>query len=512
MIPFELSTEESALVRGGFFRRSRENKGKTNMKQLKFMLAAATAVGIAAAAQADTSKLIDNENFENQDVGTLGRALTGWSYSDSANAEQDDDSKVELDGSNKALKVNTGTKPLLRHLNEEAGNAVDMTEDGFESLYIDTMVQFTVTPDGDPVTEGDEDKLMIYLREVPAEGDTPASTKLMVKSRTFTPANGRNPAVFGVKDDYELKGITVVPGEWYHLVVEASLNDAQFTQFRIKMAKGNEDLVLLTNEAGLIATDNTLFPSLQGAYSEENAPKACSLEYVGFAGEGMVDDLTVATVTVATSVDFTFTWTTAGISSVTYTIGDAAAVSVTSGVKIENLAANTVLKLTVTPAEWYKLADNAVLEYTATKVGDFANLNDLVSEVTSSDIVVNNPTGADATTVNAALAWAKSAGMTTAAVEGAANIVANYLLNVADLAVEPKIKITSIDLSGDVPTVTAEVTAADGTTTIKTLTADNINSAASIKYKAAATLEALKNAASKSAIEAGDKFIQVVVE
>ena len=38
LIPFSLSTEESALVRGGFFRRSRENKGKTNMKQLKFML------------------------------------------------------------------------------------------------------------------------------------------------------------------------------------------------------------------------------------------------------------------------------------------------------------------------------------------------------------------------------------------------------------------------------------------------------------------------------------------
>ena len=54
MVLFPLSTEESALVRGGFFRRSRENKGKTNMKQLKFMLAAATAVGIAAAAQADT--------------------------------------------------------------------------------------------------------------------------------------------------------------------------------------------------------------------------------------------------------------------------------------------------------------------------------------------------------------------------------------------------------------------------------------------------------------------------
>ena len=359
------------------------------MKQLKFMLAAATAIGLATAAQAADPLFTDT--FED------GVMPAGYSYVPVSDNDNDNESAIVDNGynSSKALQVNTGTNPLLRALDYDGkANAVNLTEAKLKSVYIDTMVQFTVTPDGDPVTAGDEDKLMIYLREVPAAGETPASTKLMVKSRTFTPANGRNPAVFGDKDDYELKGITVVPGEWYHLVVEASLNDAQFTQFRIKMAKGNEDLVLLTNEAGLIATDNTLFPSLQGAYSEENAPKACSLEYVGFAGEGMVDDLAFTKdVEGETAVDFTFTWTTAGISSVTYTIGDAAAVSVTSGVKIENLAANTVLTIAITPADWYKVNDGATLTYTADKVGASADLDGLVTKL--AEVTTDPETGAE---------------------------------------------------------------------------------------------------------------------
>ena len=78
MIPFELSTEESALVRGGFFRRSRENKGKTNMKQLKFMLAAATAVGLAAAAQAGAdAQYAASTGFEEQTVAEDATIGTG---------------------------------------------------------------------------------------------------------------------------------------------------------------------------------------------------------------------------------------------------------------------------------------------------------------------------------------------------------------------------------------------------------------------------------------------------
>jgi hypothetical protein len=45
---------------------------------------------------------------------------------------------------------------------------------------------------------------------------------------------------------------------------------------------------------------------------------------------------------------------------------------------------------------------------------------------------------------------------------------------------------------------------------VKTLDAKDIKGA--LKYKAAATLEALKTAKSKDAIEAGDQFIKVVVE
>ena len=481
------------------------------MKQLKFMLAAATAVGIAAAAQADTSKLIDNENFENQEVGTLGRALTGWSYSDSANAEQDDDSKVELDGSNKALKVNTGTNPLLRHLNDEAGTAVDLTEDGFESLYIDTMVQFTVTPDGDTVSAGDDDKLMIYLKEVPAAGETPASTKLMVKALQFAPesAPGVGDGIQQVTDvEIDLGEKQILANEWYRLVVTAKAQDLGDGTYLPVFSITLDGTPLISGSVSL-ASDASYsnFPSIQGPVAKP------TLTYVGFAGEGMVDDLTVATITTATSVDFTLLSfdLDAGVKSVTYTIGENSVTIEADTTEAIQVKHGTTVGISAEAKDWFTLGDYST-SYTASADDVEKTITVSSKEVTSDDIDVTVPTGTPAATVNAALAWAKAAGKTTAAVEGAANIVANYLLNVADLAVEPKIKITSIDLSGDVPTVTAEVTAADGTTTIKTLTADNINAAASIKYKAAATLEALKDATPKAAVEADDKFIQVVVE
>ena len=63
-----------------------------------------------------------------------------------------------------ALQVNTGTEPLLRKIDATGNMAVPL--DATKKVYIDTMVQFTVTPEGDTVTAGDNDKLMIYLKEL----------------------------------------------------------------------------------------------------------------------------------------------------------------------------------------------------------------------------------------------------------------------------------------------------------------------------------------------------------
>ena len=486
------------------------------MKQLKFMLAAATAVGIAAAAQADVvNQPVDSENFESYTTETPFASLPGFSYA--GTTATDNESAIIAGGATTesafALQVNTGTDPILRKLDTDNGLAVNLAADKFKKLYIDTMVQFTVTPEGDTVTATEGvDKLMIYLKEVPevknddGEVTAVATTKLMVKAAKHTQMqSGRDYVDNFVATDVAVsaEGVTVAAGQWYRLVVTSYVENS-ITLFTITL-----NGVPLVAEEKMYFTDNTktVFPSILGKTSQ-------TLDCVGFAGEGKVDDIVITKdVEGETSVDFTLVSFDIddGVKSVTYTIGENSVTIEADTTEAIQVKHGTKVEISAEAKDWFTLGDYST-SYTASADDVEKTITVSSKEVTSDDIDVTVPTGTPAATVNAALAWAKAAGKSTDAVEGAANIVANYLLNVENLEVEPKIKITSIDLSGDVPTVTAEVTAADGTTTIKTLTADNINAAASIKYKAAATLEALKNATPKAAVEAGDKFIQVVVE
>ena len=319
MIPFELSTEESALVRGGFFRRSRENKGKTNMKQLKFMLAAATAVGLAAAAQADQKF---KDTFEN------GELPAGYSYFPVDENDNDNDSQIEAEGYNseKALKVNTGTNPLVRALDwdtsSESASAVPLS--ATKSVYIDTMVKFTVTPANDNPTPVAGDKLMIYVEEVPAatEGD-PASNKLVI---------------WAAADDVDYNPVatkcvtseSIDVDKWYHLYVESvafydSESKAYYPCFKVFLAEENGTLQQIACSAafGPISTfvedPEMYFPSLAIADAQGGVSEA-TITYVGFAGEGKVDDLAFGTIETVTSVDFTLALG-EGVSSVKFTVG-----------------------------------------------------------------------------------------------------------------------------------------------------------------------------------------------
>ena len=370
------------------------------MKQLKFMLAAATAVGIAAAAQAaDQTNELANDTFDND-----SELSAAYAYIPASDNDNDNESAIVEGGYNssaKALKVNTGTNPLLRSLDWSgtAARPVDMTEDGFKSLYIDTMVQFTVTPDGDTVSAGDDDKLMIYLKEVPevknenGEVTAAATTKLMVKAaKIVTTAAGGIGG--GVKTTYEptevaVDNYTAAPNTWYQMKVESSLNAAGCVVFTIKLKNPlvDSDFITLTNAEALDPNNSALFPSRLGAESK-------TLTYVGFAGEGMVDDLTVATVTEQTSVDFTFTFSWGdGISAVTYTIGDGEETSVENGTAIEDLAAGTVININVTPADWYALVANPTLSYTVATDNTSANLDSLVTKL--AEVTKDPVTGAE---------------------------------------------------------------------------------------------------------------------
>ena len=111
---------------------------------------------------------------------------------------------------------------------------------------------------------------------------------------------------------------------------------------------------------------------------------------------------------------------------------------------------------------------------------------------------------------SAVIDYAKSKNATLEQVLAAEYLYADYLLNLDEISVyEPTIEITSITLVDGKPVVEAKVTVG-GVTKIETLTTATLNG--TLKYKAAATLDALKTATPKAAIEEGDQFVQIVVE
>ena len=331
------------------------------MKTLKFMLAAATAIGLASATQA-AQNTEASTGFEKLARGTS--VITGVtdnnanSYFYYAGATADDNESVIIaapdmtgaqrptgvsrfideDSRTNVLQVSTGTDPLLRTFAPLSGSAPQAADTFTDPVYVDTLVQFTVTPYTDNVTPGSSDKLMIYLKEMTNDVGTVTGTNLVVVGGYLTGSST-------VSHEYVLNtgSVTVNPNEWHRLTVKAVA-----------------DLVVVENEgAGFpgfqIWVDGTLC-TLSGAQTyDENAELAelfvvcdlaqdinagkyvlsllaagggqsATLQAVGFAGEGYVDDLVVTTTDPfnANIVDFTFART-EGVGSVEFTINSGAA-------------------------------------------------------------------------------------------------------------------------------------------------------------------------------------------
>lgn len=309
------------------------------MKQLKFMLAAATAIGLATAAQADgvkETRVVDNENFDTVENVEFARNMPGYSYSDPDNLA-DDESTISTAAEGykgtQSLKVNTGTNALLRAMVASGDTAIPITLTAEKSVYIDTMVQFTVTPAGDTVTADEDDKLMIYLAEVTNETGVVTGTNLMVKAGKHVQTQSGRDYI----DSFEpldvavsASGITVAPNVWYRLKV-TSYVVGSITLFTATL--NGVDLVAET-QMYLLDTENKIFPSM--VYGTDDS---ATLTYVGFAGEGMVDNLTVATLEPQTTVDFTLALGT-GISAVQWTINgteknDGDTFSATAGTELD---------------------------------------------------------------------------------------------------------------------------------------------------------------------------------
>lgn len=383
------------------------------MKQLKFMLAAATAIGLATASQAaeQTNKLVDNENFDAIEAGTAATEITGYSY-DGATAA-DNESVVKAGGYNgsaNALQVNTGTDPLLRALKQTSATAQALNLNDYKSVYIDTMVQFTVTPAGDTVTPGADDKLMIYLKEDLTEGSE--ATNLVIRAAAWDVDEG---AFVEGGREYIVDEAEITPNNWYRLVVKAkavSLGEGSgyLPVFQVCLGGDTDDNLLYTSvESGLedSLSDSVDFTSefismtVENVDGESAGSDPLKLTYVGFAGEGLVDNLTVATVKEVTSVDFSFTWSDEKISAVTYTIGAVTGQAVTKGAAITGYEPGTTVTLTVTPATWYKLASADAITYTVPDaVGEPQSLDAYVTAAASADesgnvTVTENTTATD---------------------------------------------------------------------------------------------------------------------
>ena len=385
------------------------------MKTLKFMLAAATAIGIASVASAAqyTGASTGFEKFTQTTKAKYGAldssgANDYYFWYDDTNQDDNESEIVALTGdlstverpkgtkkftgadaagNDNALQVSTGTKPLLRTIKPAAADGPLPGEDILTSTYVDTLVQFTVTPSTDTVTPGESDKLMIYLKEnavmdqdgVPT-GET--TTNLMVTAG-YCGVDGAISA-----KAYKASNVTVEPGKWYRLTVEAipdiTVEDPTvlptekngFVGFVVKI---NNDQCQFSDPM-YNADDETAAGIFGGSYlleaidgkmlvlsllaASENASKN-TLQAVGFAGEGLVDDLVITTSDPFSSM-FNFTLNLGdNVTAIDYTIGGLPYSQMDKFV--EDLKAGTVIMIqSITYAAGFELDSLTTAGLTAT--------------------------------------------------------------------------------------------------------------------------------------------------
>ena len=224
------------------------------------------------------------------------------------------------------------------------------------AIYLDTLVQFTVTEDDEP-TVGNDDKLAIWLGvETNGLGEV-TGTNLMVKAGLIDDQGGITETSFKING-------TVNPGEWYRLTVKA-LADITDTEgvpgFQIYL-DGN----LLTSGTPTFTSDYLEILDTDSHYADIAAGKyfaslktVATLQGVGFQGTGAVDEIVWTEDDLfpaggPTVVDYTFTLTLdANVTGAEVTTNGAAVVFDNGEAQI--LAGTTVSIAEPTFAQGYKL-------------------------------------------------------------------------------------------------------------------------------------------------------------
>lgn len=215
------------------------------------------------------------------------------------------------------------------------------------AIYLDTLVQFTVTEDDEP-TVGNDDKLAIWLGvETNGVGEV-TGTNLMVKAGLIDDQGGITETSFKING-------TVNPGEWYRLTVKAlaDITDKEGVPgFQIYL-DGN----LLTSRTPTFTSEYLEILDTDSHYADIAAGKyfaslktVATLQGVGFQGTGAVDEIVWTEDDLfpaggPTVVDYTFTLTLdANVTGAAVTTNGAAVV-------FDNGAAQILAGTTVSIAE-----------------------------------------------------------------------------------------------------------------------------------------------------------------
>ena len=384
------------------------------MKKLKFMLAAATAIGLASATQADQ---YNTTGFEKLAVGTnvmtgVQDNRTGYSYFYYAGATAEDNESVIAEGTpdiarprgaaavdegrSKILQVSTGTDPLMRTYKGFTGSSPVAASTLTTDTYVDALVQFTVTPYTDTVTPGANDKLMIYLKESTneVEGAIAYSTNLVVVGG-FYASGATTPREYVL--DIGASHMKVEPNTWHRLTVKAIVDISaglgaealQMPGFAIWVDGEECTLDYYTMDendqmAGLIMAANPDVYAKKQVLSLLNGSgmQPATLQGVGFAGEGKVDDIVFSDVDpFATVFDFTFAFDPQKVSAVTYTVGGVTNDQARTFAEVEADTEVKVVSITYADAwmagtlDAVNLSDPVAGVYTVTNAGASLTIN-----------------------------------------------------------------------------------------------------------------------------------------
>ncbi len=241
------------------------------MKKLLISIVATASLALVAKADVLNSASFENYIAEKFSVGLDDGGNDGgelyWSGG-GTDPEFEWVTRGEGEGASNALSIDV-EEELVRKVKAD-GTALNIGD----GLYFDSMVQFTATEDAPEVTEGD--KLIVWLKEIPGEGESATSTyKLCV-----TAAELSNEAVPSAKVFESTKEIE--PNSWHRLTIatrSVQFGDAQglmVTKFQ----------VYLDSEPILEGDDLYSLVSYQA--SDYNPNKITS---VSFKGKGAIDDL-----------------------------------------------------------------------------------------------------------------------------------------------------------------------------------------------------------------------------